>query len=290
MTPLLSSPPAVHHPVSTHHQPHKIGASVRSVDGSPIFHRGDEPAAPARTLDPRRKGCVGSELNGEVGGGGVGNDGCSGGVAAPVTFSVGTAEQQQQQQGKQQHVRAERPPRPLSIESAVSMEGGSDSSREASSYVWRVLVYLAFINPFLCLLNSLYATLVLLAGLITYPIRYFLLPKDHSYTTTPGLAYLLLVHLRFVYPRSTRSRHSILPLPEDFDPARLVIVHLFGPFLAMALAVTSSILVFIWIYTEVILGEKNESRSAEYRGVMFVKERWEEYLLIALKPKSLDSY
>lgn len=151
-------------------------------------------------------------------------------------------------------------------------------------------VYLAFINPFLCLLNSFYATLVLLAGLITYPIRYFLLPKDHSYTTTPGLAYLLLVHLRFVYPRSTRSRHSILPLPEDFDPARLVIVHLFGPFLAMALAVTSSILVFIWIYTEVILGEKNESRSAEYRGVMFVKERWEEYLLIALKPKSLDSY
>lgn len=86
---------------------------------------------------------MGSELNGEVGGGGgVGNDGCSGGVA-PVTFSVGTTEQQQQQQqqGKQQHVRVERPPRPLSIESAVSVEGGSDSSREASSYVWRVLVW-----------------------------------------------------------------------------------------------------------------------------------------------------
>lgn len=155
-------------------------------------------------------------------------------------------------------------------------------------------VYLAFINPFLCLLNSLYATFVLLVGLITYPIRYFLLPKDDSsssssssYTTTPGLAYLLLVHLRFIYPR---SRHAILPLPEDFDPARLVMVHLLGPFLAMALAVTSSILVFIWIYTEVILGERNEGRSAEYRGVMFVKERWEEYILVALKPKSLEGY
>lgn len=70
----------------------------------------------------------------------------------------------------------------------------------------------------------------------------------------------------------------------------LILVHLFGPFLAIVLSIASLILVFIWIYTEVLLGEKNEGRGAEYRGVMFVKQRWENYILIALKPKSLDGY
>lgn len=89
----------------------------------------------------------GVDISSEVGGGGVGNGGCCGGVvAAPnpaITFSVGTV---QEQQGKQQHVesrtteRAERLQRPLSIESVASVEAGLDNSREASSYVWRVLV------------------------------------------------------------------------------------------------------------------------------------------------------
>lgn len=96
-------------------------------------------------------------ISSEVGGGGgVGNDGCGGGVvAAPnlaVTFSVGTA----QEQGKQ-HVdsrateRTEQSLRPLSIGSVGSLEAGGggggilDNSRETSSYVWRVLVRKRFI-------------------------------------------------------------------------------------------------------------------------------------------------
>lgn len=142
MTPPLSPPLAVHHYVSTHHQPHNIGVSVHSVGRSSILHRGDEPAALARTLDPGRKYRVGSGFSGEVGGCGVGNGGCDGGGCggggvAAVTFSVGTT--QEQQEGKQQHVRTEQPPRPPSIGSTVSVEG--DSCREASSYVWRVLVW-----------------------------------------------------------------------------------------------------------------------------------------------------
>lgn len=149
-------------------------------------------------------------------------------------------------------------------------------------------VFLAFINLSLCFLNALYATLVLLVWLITYPIRYFLLTPSSSASpsaspSTQGLAYLLLLHLRFISRRST-----VLPLPADFSPARLVLVHLFGPFLALPLAVTACALVFVWIYTEVVLGEKNDGRGAEYRGVVFVKERWEEYVLVALKPKELD--
>lgn len=151
-------------------------------------------------------------------------------------------------------------------------------------------VYLAFVNPFFSFICTLYAILILLAVLVTYPVRSFLLPKGYSYPTTSGLAYLLLLHLRFIYPQPTRSPRSILPLAEDIDPARLIVVHLFSPILAIALAAVSWILVFVWIYTEVLLGEKNKSTSAEYRGVMFVKERWENYIFIALKPKSLDGY
>lgn len=80
----------------------------------------------------------------------------------------------------------------------------------------------------------------------------------------------------------------MLPQRSDFSPARLVIVHAFGPVLALPLALTATILVFVWIYTEVVLGEKNDGRGAEYRGVVFVKRRWEEYVLVALKPKELD--
>lgn len=127
---------------------------------------------------------------------------------------------------------------------------------------------------------------MLLLWLTTYPIRYFLLtpPSSSSSTITPGLAYLLLLHLRFLSPR----RSTVLPQRSDFSPARLVLVHAFGPVLALPLALTATALVFVWIYTELVLGEKNDGRGAEYRGVVFVKRRWEEYVLVALKPKELD--
>lgn len=148
-------------------------------------------------------------------------------------------------------------------------------------------MYLAFINPFLCLVCSLYALLVLLAVLITYPIRSFFLPKTlATHPSTPYLPQLLLVHMRLIYPQPT----STLPSPDDFDPVRLVLVHLFGPFLAGVVAAAGWVLVFVWIYTEVLLGEKNDGRGAEYRAVMFVKRKWEEWILVALKPKSLDGY
>lgn len=236
-----------------------------------------------------------------------------------VTFSVGKTQeqqyQQQQQQGRHEEYadgdsrpvvvvveRVAPPPaatctattiytrqhRPRSIESLGDIENiGGSGTRETSSYVWRILVYLAFINPFLCLVCSLYALLVLLAVLITYPIRSFFLPKTlATHPSTPYLPQLLLVHMRLIYPQPT----STLPSPNDFDPVRLVLVHLFGPFLAGVVAAAGWVLVFVWIYTEVLLGEKNDGRGAEYRAVMFVKRKWEEWILVALKPKSLDGY
>ncbi|KAH0614675.1 uncharacterized protein H6S33_000311 [Morchella sextelata] len=262
---------------------------------------------------------------GGYGGHGIGNGGGVVAAAVPnnlaVTFSVGKTQEQQHQQQQQQHQQQGRqqeyadgdsrpavvvvervasPPaatatvihirqqRPRSIESLGDIENvGGSGTRETSSYVWRVLVYLAFINPFLCLVCSLYALLVLLAVLITYPIRSFFLPKTlATHPPTPYLPQLLLVHMRLIYPQPT----STLPSPDDFDPVRLVLVHLFGPFLAGVVAAAGWVLVFVWIYTEVLLGEKNDGRGAEYRAVMFVKRKWEEWILVALKPKSLDGY
>lgn len=74
-------------------------------------------------------------------GGVVGNDGCNGGggvVMTPnlaVTFPVGTT--QEQQVDSRTAASAGHPP---SIESIDTVNGGGDNSREASSYVWRVLV------------------------------------------------------------------------------------------------------------------------------------------------------
>lgn len=223
-----------------------------------------------------------------------------------VTFSVDRTQEQQQQcvdGGSRSMVdRIASPPvtatpippqhghqRPRSIESLGGIEnaGVSGATRETSSYVWRILVYLAFINPFLCLVCSLYALLVLFAILITYPLRSFFLPKTSpTYPSTLYLPQLLILHMRMIYPQPT----STLPSPDDFDPIRLVLVHLFGPFLAGVAAAAGWVLVFVWIYTEVLLGEKNDGRGAEYRAVMFVKRKWEEWILVALKPKSLDGY
>jgi len=155
--------------------------------------------------------------------------------------------------------------------------------------VWRVLVYLALVSPFLCLFNALYTALVLLLSTFTFPIRSFLLSDARflSRGTHASLAFLLLLHLRFIYP--DKPRRSTLPVAEDFAGRRLVLVHVFGPFVAPLFSIGAGVLMLLWVYTEVLLGERNDESGAEYRGVVFVKGKWEDYMLNGLKPKCIDS-
>ena len=66
-------------------------------------------------------------------------------------------------------------------------------------------------------------------------------------------------------------------------------MHIFGPFVAPLFSIGAGVLMLLWVYTEVLLGERNDEGGAEYRGVVFVKAKWEEYMLSGLKPKCIDS-
>ncbi|CAZ80341.1 unnamed protein product [Tuber melanosporum] len=227
--------------------------------------------------------------NGRSGGGG--RSGGSGGVDETVTrevaFSRPLANPQQHQRINERRIPSSVTPRDGSRE--YDLESLGEHSREASSYVWRVLVYLLLVSPFLCLFNTLYTALALLLSTFTFPVRSFLSSNARflSRSTHANLAFLLLLHLRFIYPG--KPRRSTLPVAEDFAGQRLVLVHVFGPFVAPFFSIGAGVLVLLWVYTEVLLGERNDGGGAEYRGVMFVKGKWEEYILNGLKPKYIDS-
>ncbi|KAL7270319.1 hypothetical protein RUND412_006976 [Rhizina undulata] len=158
--------------------------------------------------------------------------------------------------------------------------------RESSSYVWRVLVYLTFLNPFLCLANALYTIAVLIIQLALSPIRLIspnVLPASISLIT--HLTYLLSLHLRFLYPRP-----QPLPHPQDFNARRLVTVHLLGPLLCLPFSICAGFMVLVWLYTEVLLGEKNGAKGPEYRSVVFAKRRWEGFLLSTLNSKMVGEF
>ncbi|RPB05561.1 hypothetical protein L873DRAFT_1825254 [Choiromyces venosus 120613-1] len=219
------------------------------------------------------------------GGGGNGCSGGSGGVDETVTRPPAAV---------QQHQRTNERRVPSSVTCRdefreYDLESLGENSREASSYVWRVLVYLALVSPFLCLFNTVYTALVILLSTFTFPIRSFLSSNVRflSRGTHASLAFLLLLHLKFIYP--DKPRRSTLPVAEDFSGRRLVLVHVFGSFVAPLFSVGAGVLSLLWVYTEVLLGERNDGGGAEYRGVVFVKEKWEEYILNGLKPKSIDS-
>jgi len=145
------------------------------------------------------------------------------------------------------------------------------------------------VSPFLCLFNTLYTALVLLLSTFTFPIRSFLSSNARflSRGAHASLVFLLLLHLRFIYP--DKPRRSTFPVAEDFAGRRLVLVHIFGPFVAPLFSIGAGVLMLLWVYTEVLLGERNDEGGAEYRGVVFVKAKWEEYMLSGLKPKCIDS-
>ncbi|CUS09561.1 unnamed protein product [Tuber aestivum] len=227
--------------------------------------------------------------NGRTGSGGRSD--CGGGVDETVTrevaFSRPRATPQQHRRANERSIPSSVAPRDGPRE--YDLESLGEHSREASSYVWRVLVYLVLVNPFLCLLNTLYTALVLLLSTFTFPIRSFLSSNARflSCGTHASLAFLLLMHLRFICP--DKPRRSTLPVAEDFAGRRLVLVHVFGPFVAPLFSIGAGVLMLLWVYTEVLLGERNDGGGAEYRGVLFLKGKWEEYILSGLKPKCIDS-
>ncbi|KAI5800024.1 hypothetical protein EDC01DRAFT_530637 [Geopyxis carbonaria] len=161
-----------------------------------------------------------------------------------------------------------------------------DYPRHKSSFVWRTLGFLTFVNPLLCLFNALYTLAILAVVAVSFPFKY--LASSSSVTSFPQcvnslVAPLLCIHLRFLHP----SPPPKIPL-ESFGALRLVIVHLLSPLISIPLAIASGCVAFVWMYTEVILGETNDRKGMEYRSFLFVKHFWEEYALSSLKPKSLD--
>ncbi|KAF8539922.1 hypothetical protein BDD12DRAFT_72670 [Trichophaea hybrida] len=163
-------------------------------------------------------------------------------------------------------------------------DGGDN--RHKSSYVWRVLGYLTCLNPFISILNAVYTFLILLIVAISFPCKN-LASSNCSTFAESIISYLspqLVLHLRFLYPRP----HPV-PSSGDFGALRLVVVHLFSPIFAVPISAISVCVSFVWLYTEVLLGDKNEETGMEYRSFLFAKQRWESFVLASLKPKELDN-
>jgi hypothetical protein len=132
--------------------------------------------------------------------------------------------------------------------------------------------------------NALYTLLTLLFLFLSYPLNNLISPScaDFSDSVATSLSPPLAWHLKFIFPHP----HPV-PAPEEFSAAALVTVHLTSPLFAVPVGAMAAIVAFVWLYTEVLLGDKNDEAGCEYRSFLFVKQRWENFVLASLRPKEL---
>jgi hypothetical protein len=145
-------------------------------------------------------------------------------------------------------------------------------------------MYLTCFNLFVCLFNCVYTLLTLVVLLFVHPVKTLVRASTASFaeTLTSRLAPQLAWHLRFMYP----CPHPV-PAAGDLSAAKLVAVHLASPLLAVPVGAMATAVAFVWLYSEVLLGDKSEEAGCEYRSFLWVRQRWEGFVLAALKKKEL---
>ena len=133
----------------------------------------------------------------------------------------------------------------------------------------------------LCALYTLYTLLLLI---ISYPVQNLTSSACPPFSTTvvSRLLPALKLHMRFLY----RRRHPF-PSPDEVGATGLVRVHVLSPLVAIPIAAAGASISFVWLYTEVLLGDKNDEKGMEYRSFLWVRQRWENFVLSSLKPKEL---
>ena len=87
-----------------------------------------------------------------------------------------------------------------------------------------------------------------------------------------------------MYPKA----HSV-PSISDISAARLVVVLLLSPLVALPISAMAGCVVFLWLYTEILLGDKNDEGGMEYKSFLFVSQLWETFVLFSLRLKDIPA-
>jgi len=141
---------------------------------------------------------------------------------------------------------------------------------------------MTFLSPALSFVNLLYTLCILLFVIASYPIKQIACCSTTVTTFSQHLTHHatppLILHLHFLYPRP-----RAVPAAENFSATKLILVHLLSPFVALPFSAAASCLMFVWLYTEVLLGDTNDREGMEYKSFCLIKRRWEDFLLVALR-------
>ncbi|TGZ79754.1 hypothetical protein EX30DRAFT_365029 [Ascodesmis nigricans] len=155
-----------------------------------------------------------------------------------------------------------------SFDSALSSTTSSHiciGPRAPSAAVFRTLLYLTFINPFLSLAAALYTFLVALLCLFTNPLH-------PSTTLLRHLLPVLQLHVRFL--SEDPEREPEVTAAETSAP-RLGVMNLASPVLSIPVAIAAAAVTLVWFYTEVLLGDMSQGGGVEYRSFLMVTGWWE---------------
>lgn len=145
--------------------------------------------------------------------------------------------------------------------------------------LWKIMLYLILANPFICAANSLYSFVTIIMAAIISP---FHRPEKSSHLgigersrfstfICNQLLPLHAFHFRLLTARSMQIVES-----NGASTVRLILVHVFSPFVALVVSLYSICVFFAWIYG-FFLGDSSDVSSMEE----WIMVKWEAYLMRA---------
>lgn len=140
------------------------------------------------------------------------------------------------------------------------------SPRATTKSVFRTLIFLTAINPIISIFTALYTILILLLCIFT----------PHRIVTTLHKHLIPRLQTHFHYLSDHPEREPAVT-PQETSAGRLVVLlGLVCPILAIPTMLAAAVVVVIWLYAEVLLGDESKGEGVEYKSYLWVSTWWEK--------------
>lgn len=135
------------------------------------------------------------------------------------------------------------------------------------------------LDPFYSLFSSLFTVFSLIALVAISPIR--LCQTEWSFSTSliRTVCPIYRKHLQLLYAPSVKNAHNF-----EFSPGLLIVVHVVAPVVSVCMAFFSWIAAVFWLFA-ITMGNPDgtEKRDDGRATVLMARNKWEKYLLLALR-------
>jgi len=158
-------------------------------------------------------------------------------------------------------------------------EDGDDEEEEKPDHAIWILFWMSCLDPLFSLFSCLFTIFTLLALVACSPVRLCKPDWSFSLSLIRTICPLYRKHLQLLYASSVDNAHNF-----EFSPMKLIAIHATAPLLSICFAFFSWIAAVFWLFA-ITMGNPDgtEKRDDGRATVLMARNRWERYLLLALR-------